>query len=196
MDEIIIDGVVFRQVSVNKNYYIDEYGNVYSKFSKKIIKPLLRCVREKTYIYVDIYVDGKQRHMNIHRLVYSAWVGDIPEGAQVNHKDDNSMNNNYTNLYVGNQSQNIQDCIKNEHRLGNVFYLTIYDKLVDRIMTFCPASDFIAYSGHTCLNGGIKRMFSRNWFKKRFEIIEYKHINSLSHFKSVTTNGDECNHVD
>ena len=43
----------------------------------------------------------------------------------------------------------------------------------NKILTFCPASNFIIYSGHSCANGSVKRMFTRNWFKVRYEIIDY-----------------------
>ena len=196
MCEIIIDKRVFKQVSINHNYYIDCDGNVYSKFAKKIIKTLYRNINNKCYAYVDMFVAGKQKHINIHRLVYTAWVGEIQEGMQINHKDDNSLNNNYLNLYAGTQKDNIRDCITNKHRVGGMYYLTIFDKKTDEVLTFCPANKFIEYCKHSCANGCIKRFFKRNWFKKRYEILEYKRIDNLSHFKSVTTMTDECRSVD
>lgn len=196
MREIIIGKKVFREISLNNNYYIDCDGNVYSKFAKRVIKHLYRKIGGKLYAHVDIYIDGKQKHIPIHKLVYVTWVGEIHPNLQINHKDDNSLNNNYLNLYVGTQKDNIKDCINNNHRVGNVFYLTLHDKKLDSVVTFCPASDFIDYCGHPCNNGCIKRFFKRNWFKKRYEILEYKHIDNLSHFKSVTTMADECKPVD
>lgn len=115
---------------------------------------------------------------------------------QINHKDDNSLNNNYLNLYAGTQKDNIRDCITNKHRVGGMYYLTIFDKKTDEVLTFCPANKFIEYCKHSCVNGCIKRFFKRNWFKKRYEILEYKRIDNLSHFKSVTTMTDECRSVD
>lgn len=196
MCEIIIGKKVFREISLNNNYYIDCDGNVYSKFAKRVIKHLYRKIGDKLYAHVDIYIDGKQKHIPIHKLVYVTWVGEIPSNLQINHKDDNSLNNNYLNLYVGTQKDNIKDCINNNHRVGNVFYLTLHDKKLDKVVTFCPASDFIDYCGHPCNNGCIKRFFKRNWFKKRYEILEYKHTGNLSHFKSVTAMADECKPVD
>lgn len=195
MDEIIINKRVFKQISVNHNYYIDCDGNVYSKFAKRIIKHMYKRGNDKLYAYVDISIEGKQKHVPIHRLIYSTWIGNIPNDMQVNHKDDNSLNNNYLNLYVGTQKDNIKDCFHNNHRVGNVFYLTVFDKKADKLLTFCPASDFIEYCGHSCNNGSIKRFFNKNWFKKQYEIIEYKHIDNLSHFRSVTTMADECKPV-
>lgn len=174
--KIIINEKVFK--SYDKMYYVSEDGDIYSMYSKKILK---HNIDLNGYHRVDIH--GK--HVKIHKLVYSVWVGEIEQGKQVNHKDDNKDNNHYSNLYVGTQKDNIHDCISNGHRQGNIWYLTIYDKKINKLLTFSPASDFISYSGHPCGNGGVKRMFTRNWFKKRYEIIDYKK-------RSVTTIADEC----
>ena len=195
MDYIIINKEVFKQIRFNERYYINQNGDVYSTYANKIIKPLLHGRNNKKYKYVDIYVDGKQRHMKIHRLVYDTWVRNINSDELVLHKDDDCLNNNVSNLYVGDQSENIDDCFENGHRVGNVFYLTIYDRDIDKTITFCPASDFIKYSGHPCANGNLNRMFSKNWFKKRYKIIEYKRINNIIELKDVTTMADECKPV-
>ena len=67
---------------------------------------------------------------------------------------------------------------------------------INNTISFCPAKNFIKYSGHSCANGSLKRMFSRNWFKIRYEILEYKKINNLEELKGVTTMGDECSPVE
>lgn len=159
-------------------YYVSEDGEVYSTYSKKLLK---HNIDLNGYHRVDIH--GK--HMKIHKLVYLTWIGEIEKGKQINHYDDNKDNNHYSNLYQGTQKENIHDCIRNNHRKGNIHYLTIYDKERDKILTFSPANKFIKYSGHPCGNGSVKKMFERNWFKKRYEIIDYKK-------KSVTTKADEC----
>lgn len=195
-NSIIINGEEFKQTKINSNYYISAIGEIYSKYSKRILKCQIQKARGKEYKRVDFYVGGKQRHIMIHRLVFETWVRPLEEGEQVNHIDDNTFNNDYHNLYAGNKKQNIQDCFENEHRVGNVFYLTIYDREKDVIKTFCPASEFIKYSGHPNKSGSLNKFFSKNWFKKRYEIIEYKKINNLEEYKSVTTMGDECSPVE
>ena len=195
-NSIIINGEEFKQTKINSNYYISATGEIYSKHSRKILKCQIQKAREKEYKRVDFYVEGKQRHIMVHRLVFETWVRPLKEGEQVNHIDDDTFNNDYHNLYAGSQKQNIQDCFENEHRVGNVFYLTIYDKEKDIIKTFCPANEFIKYSGHPNKSGSLNKFFSKNWFKKRYEIIEYKKINNLEEYKSVTTMGDECSPVE
>lgn len=195
MNQIIfIKDKTYKQFR-DTQYFIDDNGNVYSGYSQKILKHLYRNSGNKKYAYIDMYLAGKQKHMPIHRLVYETWIGLIPADKQVNHKDDNSLNNNINNLYLGNQKENIRDCFDNNNRVGNCWVLTVYDKEAKQTITFCPASDFIEYSGHTCKNGCVNRMFTRNWFKKRYNIIDYYLCKSLSEKKSVTTIPDECKEV-
>lgn len=179
--EIIINEKIFKPY--DDMYYVSADGDVYSKYSNKILK---HNIDLNGYHRVDIH--GK--HIKIHKLVYLTWIGELKSDCQINHKDDNKNNNHYTNLYAGTQKENIQDCISNGHRsTTNIWYLTLYDKEKNKIITFSPASDFIEYSGHSCKNGSVKRMLTKNWFKKRYKIIDYKK-------KSVTTMVDECKPVE
>jgi hypothetical protein len=195
MKTISIQGITFKRFQDTK-YYCDENGNIYSEYSRKILKPLLRGQKGKQYYYIDINFGEGQKHYPIHKIVYETWIGDIQDGEQVLHKDDNQFNNNINNLYLGSQKENIKDCANNNHRVGNTWVLTVYDKDIKQTLTFCPASDFIGYSGHPCKNGSVKRMFTRNWFKDRYEIIDYYLCKNLDIKKGVTTMGDECNPVE
>lgn len=198
MKSIFINGKEFKQIKVNDNYYISAYGDAFSQHSKTVIKHSMRPVGNKLYPYVNIKVNGKAKKMAIHKLVFETWVRALKEGEQVNHKDDNSLNNHYSNLYAGTQKENIQDCFNNSHRVGNVFYLTLLDKEINQIISFCPASEFIEYSGHSNKSKSLNKFFSKNWFKKRYEIIEFrrlKNIDEYNELKGVTTIGDECSQV-
>ena len=164
MAEIVIDGKILRQF--DPVYYVGEYGDIYSTYSKKFLK---HSIDLNGYHRVDIH----RKHMKVHKLVFLTWVRNVPEDMQINHRDDNKNNNHYTNLYAGSQKDNVCDCIRNGHRKGNIHYLTVLDKKIGKVITFSPCSDFIEYSGHPCGNRSVKRMFSKNWFKTRYEIIDY-----------------------
>lgn len=194
MNIISINNITFKQYK-NTKYYCDTNGNIYSEYSQKIIKPLTRSKKNKRYPYIDINFGSGQKHCQIHSIVYETWLGEIPEGAYVLHKDDNQFNNNINNLYLSDQKTNIQDCIVNDHGVGNMWILTVYDSKIEKTLTFCPSNKFIEYCGHSCSNGNVNRMFGKLWFKKRYKIIDYRKCETLEIRKGVTTMGDECNPV-
>lgn len=162
-DSIIINDVIYKKY--DSMYYVSAYGDVYSKYCKRNLKQ-----------HIDIHgyprVDIHGKHMKIHKLVYLVWVGEIKDNMQINHIDDNKNNMHYTNLYLGTQKENINDCIRNNHRVGNTQYLKVYDKEKKEILTFCPSGDFLKYANHPQRNGNVKRVLKRNWFKERYEFIE------------------------
>lgn len=56
--------------------------------------------------------------MYLHRLIYETFIGDIPQGMQINHKDENKMNNDIENLEVVTPKQNCVYGTRNE-RISN-----------------------------------------------------------------------------
>ena len=162
--ELIINGKVL--LPYNKDYYVSEFGDVFSYRNRKFLKHNYDC---DGYPRVDIY--GK--HVKVHRMVYETWIGVVPEGKQINHYDDDKRNIDVLNLYAGTQSQNRHDCVRNGHAVGNSYHLIIKDKYTGEVLTFYPAKEFIKYSGHSLGNGSIKRILDKDWFNNQYELIEY-----------------------
>ena len=181
--DINISGNIFKQFRDTK-YFVSKNGEVYSSYSNKILKPLLRTSRGKSIYYIDIFNKNinKQQHIPIQKLVYESWISEIPNNLQINHINDNSLDNRLENLYIGDQKQNIQDCINNNHRVGNIYKLKLYDNFTDEIYIFIPASNFLNYIG---LNGtSVSKQFNRNWFDLRYTILEYEKIKDLSEYNT------------
>jgi len=77
----------------------------------------------------------------LHRLVWETFMGDIPEGLQINHKDGDKSNNNLSNLELVTPQQNLRHAhdtgLKGGHhlekngmsKLTNAQYLEIIDLL-------------------------------------------------------------------
>lgn len=59
------------------------------------------------YYYVDLCKHNKTYRFGVHQLVAKAFVSGWFEGAVVNHKDGNTLNNDYTNLEWVTQKENI-----------------------------------------------------------------------------------------
>lgn len=80
----------------NGKYQVSNLGRVKSlKGSEKILKPR---VSNTGYKYVNLCIQGKSKTLKIHRLVAQAFLPN-PEGLpQVNHKDEDKLNNNVDNL--------------------------------------------------------------------------------------------------
>lgn len=80
----------------------------------------------KGYYYATLTDDnGKQTHRRLHRVIWEAVNGSIPEGLQVNHIDENKSNNRIENLNLMTSKENNNWGTRNE-RIGkaNVKALT------------------------------------------------------------------------
>lgn len=153
-------------------YYVSADGDIYSTYKKGLLK---HSIDLDGYHRVDIH----SKHMKVHRLVFLAWVGPIPRDKQLNHLDDNKDNNHYKNLYLGSQKENIQDCIRNGTRKGNLKPIRVYDKKVDKVLDFESVSAFIEYTGHRVANGAISKCKSHKWFQIRYKIVNDEGVETI-----------------
>ena len=88
-------------------------------------------------------------------------------------------NNHYKNLYLGSQKENIQDCIRNGTRKGNLKPIRVYDKKVDKVLDFESVSAFIEYTGHRVANGAISKCKSHKWFQIRYKIVNDEGVETI-----------------
>lgn len=165
-------------------YYVSADGDVYSKYIHRLLK---HYIDRDGYHRVDIH--GK--HIKVHKLVYEVWKGKVPKGRQINHKDDNKDHNTYRNLYLGTQRKNIEDCIINDTRVGHIVAVTIYDKEVDKTITFPSVKDFIVYSDHTNKSGSLSKLINKKWFKARYKLICKEGVETIESYKSIRAQYNE-----
>ena len=80
----------------------------------KILKP----VKAKNgYLRVNLYKDGKLKHYSVHRLVWEAFNGKIPEGYEINHINEIKTDNRLENLNLMTPKQNVNWGTRNQ-RVG------------------------------------------------------------------------------
>ncbi|MBO4400748.1 MAG: HNH endonuclease [Selenomonadaceae bacterium] len=106
----------FRKIpSLKFLYEVSEDGrifrNVKSKKQSKIIVDHHHS--EKGYCYTFICREGKVQRIPIARVVAECWLGEKPEGYEIEHRNRNSLDNHYTNLRYVTKSEQIHiDAIK------------------------------------------------------------------------------------
>lgn len=107
----------FRKIkSLNYLYEINEDGtifrNVKSKKQSKIILDFHHS--EKGYYATFVHIGGRRpgsytKRVMIHSAVAECWLGDRPEGYEIDHIDRNSHNNHYSNLRYVTRSEQMKN---------------------------------------------------------------------------------------
>lgn len=70
---------------------------------------LLALTKMRTgYIYAHLSVANKPKMVAVHRLVVEAFIGSIPPGMTVNHRDGIKSNNAVENLEIATQAENVR----------------------------------------------------------------------------------------
>lgn len=67
---------------------------------------VLSVSHSRKYDRIGLSKNGVVKHYSVHRLVWEAFNGPIPEGMQVNHIDENKRNNSLDNLNLMTPSEN------------------------------------------------------------------------------------------
>lgn len=94
-------------------YEVSACGLVRAKSEGYTISPdgLMKVRLKKDYPHVKLFRDRKSRWFSIHRLVWMAFVGPIPQWLVVNHIDHNKTNNRLENLEVITHIENVRKSI-------------------------------------------------------------------------------------
>ena len=97
-------------------YEVSNWGRVKSlnynhSGKEKILKPV---TYKSGYLYVVLSKNNKRKHFLIHRLVAEAFIPNTDNLPQVNHKDENPLNNVVSNLEWCTSSYNINYGTRNE----------------------------------------------------------------------------------
>lgn len=81
-----------------KKYEIFEDGRVYSYKSKRFLKPRKNDKRGG-YNYIKLSDNnGDIKNYRLHKVIYEAIKGEIPDGYEINHKSENKDENFISNL--------------------------------------------------------------------------------------------------
>lgn len=95
----------FRKLNNYSNYRIFPDGRIYSEFINRFITPTFDSGR---YLQVTLVNDeGERKTIKVHRLVASAFIPNLDDYREINHKDFNKENNSVSNLEWCDRSYNV-----------------------------------------------------------------------------------------
>lgn len=72
------------------------------------------------YIQVDLKKEGKRKSFYVHRLVWEAFNGRIPEGLEVDHKNTKRSDNNLHNLRLKTHQDNLNNPSTIENKIKSL----------------------------------------------------------------------------
>lgn len=158
-------------------YDASNYGRIRSlKFGKvRILKPIKD---PKGYLRVRLYKDGRSEWFSVHRLVYEAFNGEIPEGYEINHinedKTDCSLDNmnlltHGQNMNWGTRNKRVSEKLTNGKLSDPVLQLTLDDVLVKEWPSINETgrNGFNKVAVCACCNGKRETYKGFKWVKKK-----------------------------
>lgn len=94
---------MIKSIPQNQDYGVDEKGTPYSiRYNKK----LKGSVNSGGYLQLVTFNNAKNKSYLVHRLVWNAFVGEIPVGFELDHIDRDRTNNALSNLRLVTRQQN------------------------------------------------------------------------------------------
>ena len=98
---------LYQVSSLGRVRSLDRYESCYGGTRLRKGRVLRPKKNNGGYLQVDLCKEGKPTCFLVHRLVWEAFNGKIPEGMQINHIDEDKLNNTIENLNLMTPKENI-----------------------------------------------------------------------------------------
>lgn len=153
---------------------LDHYGSnghTIVLYKGKILTP---CMGSEGYYHVYFF-NGKTRSNMIHRLVASVFIPNFNNKREVNHKDENKLNNNVSNLEWLSSFENANygtrniRAIETKKEMGllkRVVMLDLGGNTIDRFESMADAAKFVGGNKTNicaCCNNKAKTAYGYRW---------------------------------
>ena len=137
----------------------------------RILKP---CKTKDGYLQVCLCKDGKKKLFSVHRLVWEAFNGEIPEGMEVNHIDEDKTDNRLDNMNLlshkansdwGTRNKKISEKMTNGKLSKRVYQYTL-DGVLVKIWSStqeCGRNGFNQANVGACCRGKLKQYKGFLW---------------------------------
>ena len=85
----------FVEIEGFENYEVSNLGKVRNIKSGRMLKPHLN---HNGYLRLWLYENNKRKHLFLHKIIATAFIDNPGKKPQVNHIDENKLNNDLNNL--------------------------------------------------------------------------------------------------
>lgn len=101
-----------EKLMIRDNYEVHDGEKIWSKLKESYLSG---CIRDDGYNIVGLKcIDEKFRAFLYHRVIWYLINGDIPDGYEINHIDENKLNNHISNLNLMTHKENTNWGTRNE----------------------------------------------------------------------------------
>ena len=92
---------IWKNIKNYEGYYqVSNFGNIksLSRFGQRTERVLKPAKSSRGYLQVSLFKNCVCKHIHVHRLVAEAFIENINNFPEINHKDENKENNKVENL--------------------------------------------------------------------------------------------------
>lgn len=102
-----------KKINIDGEYYVTENGDIINKTTGRTLKQTIGSTGYYGVVVKPYGKHGKTILIKTHRVIALAFVDGYFEGAVVNHKDGNKLNNDIINLEWVTQKENTIHAVEN-----------------------------------------------------------------------------------
>lgn len=144
------------------HYWINRHGDVRSSHPKKKGKLLKPWVGTDGYARVDLYYNSKRRRCRVNRLVAETFIPNPDNKCDVNHIDNNPLNNDVSNLEWVTRSENMMWAVKFDRQHVKKIPIIAQNIATGETVLFESTQDamrhgFIQSAVWRCIHGFVKQ---------------------------------------
>ena len=141
-------------------YAVTPEGEVYSYKSKKFLTPY---TDGNGYLKVKLFKDNEEKQYYIHRLVSEAYIPNLDNLPEINHKDENKTNNCLQNLEWCDHKYNINYGTRNEKLKKPILQYDLDGNFVREWPSATDVGKEVRNNIYMCLKGNHKTAYGYFW---------------------------------